>query len=246
MKEINLLFTDLDSTILDENYSFKESAIETLQNAYSKNFVIIFTSSKTFKEEQHFAIKLGIPIIYTVENGSAIYIPENVFEKKSSKMGCRKIVLSSLSITYIRKILFRLQDIYSDLKFYENSSLDEIEKFTGLSPHLAKLAKMREYTETIFKGYSNRVEEDLISNGIFPQKGSRFVTIGDRTDKGKAAKKLMSFFKNNGYIIKRTIGIGDGPNDISLLKAMNEPYIIGNKITLESAKVIKHFSEIHI
>jgi len=246
LKEVNLLFTDLDATVLDENYNFKIPALETLRYAHSKNFVIIFTSSKTFKEEQCFSARLRIPVIYTVENGSAIYIPENILKKNTTESRCRKIVLSSLSISYIRKILFSLQNTCPGLKFYQNSTLKEVEQFTGLPSHLAKLAKMREHTETIFKGYSRKVEEHLLSNGIFSQKGSRFVSIGDRTDKGKAAKKLMSFLKNNGYIIERTVGIGDGPNDISLLKVVNEPYIVGDKITLDRARNIKHFSEIHI
>lgn len=246
MKEINLLFTDLDETLLDENYRFRESALECIRIAYFKNFVIIFTSSKTVEEQKYFALKLGIPVIYTVENGAAIYIPENIFSKKPAKNRCRKIVLSSLSITYIEETLYKLQNEYPHIKFYGNSSLEEIEKFTNLPPSLANLAKKREYTETIFKGYSKELENQLLEKGIFPQKGSRFVTVGDKTDKGKAAVKLISLLKKSGYKILRTIGIGDGENDIPLLKTVNEPYIVGDKISLNGAYKIKSLCEISI
>lgn len=246
MKEINLFFTDLDSTVLDENYNFKKSAIDCIRKAFSKNFVIIFTSSKTLAEQRYFAIKLGIPVIYTVENGAAIYLPENVFGNNSHKNGCRKFVLSSVAVSYIQKILFNLERKFPSLKFYGNSTLEEIANYTGLSFELAKLAKKREYTETIFSGFNPLIKKSLLEQGLFPQRGSRFITIGDHTDKGKAAKKLISCLEKEGFSIKRIIGVGDGPNDLSLLKAVNEPYIVGNKIHIRDVPNIRDLGEVKI
>ena len=246
MKEINLFFTDLDSTVLDENYNFKPSAIKCIKNAYLKQFVIVFTSSKTLSEQRYLAAKIGIPVIYTVENGAAIYIPENIFDNNSHKNGCRKLVLSSISISYIRDTLSKLTKDWPSIKFYGNSTLDEIIKYTDLPLNLARLAREREYTETIFDGYSTEVEKKLIEYKLFPQKGSRFVTVGDKTDKGISAKKLISFIQKEGYIVKRTIGVGDGPNDIPLLKFVNEPYIVGKKIHIKDVPHIQNLQEIRL
>lgn len=246
LKEINLFFTDLDLTVIDENYAFKEEAINCLQKAASKNFVIIFASSKTLSEQEYFSKKLRIPIIYIVENGSEICLPQDVLENNSHKKGCRKYVLSDISISYIHKILFTLSKKHKNLKFYENSTLKEIEYFTGLPEYLAKLAKNRLYTETIFSGFTPAIEEHLKTQSLSIQKGSRFITIGGHTDKGKAAQKLISIISNMGYRLKRIIGVGDGMNDIPLLKTVNEPYIVGNKIHLTGAMRINSLREIRL
>ncbi len=246
MKEVNLFFTDLDSTILDENYNLKLSAVKCIYAAYLKNFVIIFASSKTLPEQQYFAKKLGIPVTYIVENGAAIYISENVFENTLQKNGCRKIVLSRFSISYVRSVLFKLAANNPAMKFYGNATLREVSRYTGLPIYLARLAKKREYTETIFDGYTDEVEKKLIEHRVFPQKGSRFITVGDKTNKGESARKLISFLREIGYTIKRTIGIGDGPNDIPLLKVVSEPYIIGEKIHIKNVPNINKLTEIEL
>jgi len=246
LKEINLFFTDLDSTVLDENYNFKKEALDCIQKALRKKFVIIFASSKTLAEQQYFSTKIGLPVIYIVENGSAICIPENVFDNISHEKGCRKFVLSRFSVSYVREVLSYIKSESQSIKFYGNSTLKEIMEYTGLSMKMARLAKDREYTETIFKGFTSVIENKLIQYGLFPQKGSRFVTVGDKVDKGTAATKLISLLKNEGYTIKRTIGVGDGPNDIALLKVVNEPYIIGKKIYMENIPSIHSLTQIKI
>ncbi len=245
-KEINLLFTDLDETLLDANYNIKEDAVERILLAYKKNFVIIFASSKTLAEEQYYSINLGIPITYIVENGSAIYLPENCFENISHKKGCRKFELTSVRIDTLISILRKIASIYPELKFYSNSTIDEIRLFTGLPGHLVELALKREYTETIFKGYNPSIERTLKEKGLCPQKGSKFVTIGGNVNKGKAAQFLINLFIENNYSPRRIIGIGDGENDIPLLKVVNEAYVVGNKISLPGARAIKSFTDIPI
>ncbi len=246
LKELNLFFTDLDETLIDKNYNIRDDAKERISAAFQKKFIIVFASSKTLAEEIYYAKQLNIPVIYIVENGSAIYIPAELSRKFFQDKTRKEIKLSPIKKEFIVSVLRKIEKDYPDIKYYSNSTLEEISLFTGLPTHLAELARKREFTETIFRGYASGVEKILVANGLYAQKGSKFTTIGGNVDKGKAARFLIKLFTRFNYSLKRIIGIGDGENDIPLLKTVNEPYIIGNKINLKDAKKVYSFSEIEL
>ena len=73
-----LIFTDLDGTLLDEKYRYEVSrpAVQWLK---SLNFPVIFCSSKTFAEQEFYRTALDISAPFIVENGNAVFIPQNYF-----------------------------------------------------------------------------------------------------------------------------------------------------------------------
>ena len=73
-----VIFTDLDGTLLDENYSY-EKAVPALKLVKKKNIPVIICTSKTGKETEEYRKKIGNEDPFIVEGGAAIVIPKEYF-----------------------------------------------------------------------------------------------------------------------------------------------------------------------
>ncbi|MDK2782156.1 MAG: mannosyl-3-phosphoglycerate phosphatase, partial [Archaeoglobi archaeon] len=74
-----VIFTDLDGTLLDENYSF-EDAEDVLEEIKRRSIPLIFCSAKTRAEQEYFQRLMGISDPFIVEDGSAIYVQKGYFK----------------------------------------------------------------------------------------------------------------------------------------------------------------------
>ena len=90
----------------------------------------------------------------------------------------------------------------------------------------------REFSETLIKGNFEAIEfhhfrlaMDL--QGISCISGSKFVTImGKYANKGKAVILLRQLYENNRGSTVTTIGIGDSGNDLPMLEAVDQAYLV--------------------
>ena len=81
-----LIFSDLDSTLLDHyTYSWDE-AKPVISLLKGLNIPLIFNTSKTFYETRRIAAEMGINHPFAVENGAAVFFPKGF---KPLPEGCR-------------------------------------------------------------------------------------------------------------------------------------------------------------
>ncbi len=223
---MKIIFLDLDKTLIDETYSPAKGkpVIEKLQKL---NFLIIFNSSKTAEEQLYYLnfYKLKTPFI--VENGSAIYFPENfkpeTFDYINHNYFVKKIV--DMNIEYILKVLKEIEKKFN-IKYYSNSSINEIKKYTKLPDRLILLARKREYSETIFNTKSELLKKEIEKYRLRSIEGSRFLNITGDTDKGRGVEELYKLLNNKANL---TAGVGDGLNDIPMLEKVDLPFWLGDK-----------------
>ncbi|AAL80714.1 mannosyl-3-phosphoglycerate phosphatase [Pyrococcus furiosus DSM 3638] len=222
---IRVIFLDLDKTLLPE-YD-PEPAIPIVEELKKKGFEIVFNSSKTRAEQEYYREKLNVKGPFIVENGSAIYIPSNYFpfEVPGVKRGEYMVLELGVKVEEIRKALKELEAEYG-LKYYGNSTDEEIEKFTKLPKHLIPLAKDREYSETIFLWKREGWEKDLIRKGFKVTMGSRFYAVHGNSDKGKAAKLLLDLYKRVDEV--ESYAVGDGENDFPMFDVVDFAFLIGD------------------
>ncbi|MCK4520872.1 HAD-IIB family hydrolase [Candidatus Parcubacteria bacterium] len=229
-----IIFTDLDGTLLDDNYSYKP-AFTVLNSLKKRKVPIIFCSAKTKAEQIFFQKKMGISHPFIVENGSAIYIPKAYFKKFKKT----KIVLDNKS-DKIREEIKKLQKKYQIKSFYDITE-EEISKITGLDlkkAKLAKLAKIREFGETIIEADKQALKE--LKKKFNVVSGGRFIQVfGKKADKGKAVRMLTKLYKDE-FDNVITIGIGNSENDKPMLKNVDTPVLVkhGPK---DWAEFIKNF-----
>jgi len=220
-----VVFTDLDGTLLDDNYSF-EDAIPGLKLLREYNVPLIYCSAKTKAEQEVIREKMGINDPFIVENGSAIYITKGHFKSVHAKdaNGYEVVVLGIESSRIIEEIK-RLRKRFKIRNYYFMSD-EEVAEVTGLSLEDAKRAKMREFGETIVKAEEGALEE--LRKKFEVVHGGRFIQVyGKGADKGKAVRILTEMYRKEFGDVK-TVGIGNAQNDLPMLKAVQYPAIVKN------------------
>ncbi|MFQ5864201.1 MAG: HAD-IIB family hydrolase, partial [bacterium] len=231
MNQKLLIFTDLDGTLLDhQTYAFK-AALPALKKIKNRNIPLILTSSKTRVEIEVIQHELENTDPLIVENGGAVYIPENYFytEFEFQKRQEGYLVIE-LGVPY-SKLREALNKIKSETGLpivgFGDLRVQEVAKVTGLSLDKAHLALKREYDEPFFlndeieKSNLNQLRR-LVSNfGLNLTMGGRFFHLLGNNDKGKAVKILTSIFKKEWGNQIKTVGLGDSLNDLPMLEAVD-------------------------
>ena len=239
MIEIYIIFTDLDGTLLDENYSF-EDALSVLNVLKEKRIPIIFCSGKTRVEQELFNNKMGITNPFIVEDGSAIYIPKGYFkERQGEAVDNYEVIVLGTGFEEIRKNIVSLRDKHMIESYYTMSN-EAVAKTTGLSLEDAKLAKNKEFSETIVKADEKALDE--LRKNFNVVIGGRFIHVfGKGADKGRAVKLLTEIYSKFEDV--KTIGLGNSYNDEPMLRSVDVPVIVknpdGNWADLKIEKIYK-------
>lgn len=230
-----VIFTDLDGTLLDSDYSFAK-ATPALSLLRKNKIPLILCSSKTRTEIEFYRKKLHNTHPFISENGGGIFIPKNYFKLKVKNLKFKvseeneKYYIIRLGAKYIdlRKALQDLRLENFDVRGFGDMSAKEIAALTGLKINEARMAKQRDFDEPfVFMGSPGEIKKVLRrikSMGFKYTQGRFFHILGD-SDKGKAVEILKNFYrKQTGKII--TIALGNSPNDIEMLKRADCPVIV--------------------
>jgi len=228
-----VIFTDLDGTLLDPiTYSYHQ-AMDAVKLLRKKKIPLIFCSAKTRAEQEVYRRELDINDPFIVENGGAIYIPENYFsspfEHHKTTQGYMVIELG-IPYEQIREALKRIErETGITIKGFGDMSVEEVAKDSGLSLEFASLAKQREYGET-FKIEGDKQRQNVALNkikeaGLNYTHGGRYYGAMKGNDKGKATRILTRLFRQEFGGVE-TIGIGDSENDLPMLAAVDIPVLV--------------------
>jgi mannosyl-3-phosphoglycerate phosphatase len=244
-----LIFSDIDNTLL-QSYIIKEGEIyhieeygeiqKIVQKLHQNNIPLVLCSSKTRLEQEKIRQYLEIDDPFIVENGGAIFIPENYFPIDLEELGLsiRNInenLVIELGKSYNR-IIENLQEIRENFHIefisVHDLSIPDLARKVGISMNDAKLMASREYSETILEININKLDKlkkILNDRGLRILQGTRYNTVSSLHDKGSAIsilKKLYSIKFENFKI--ETIGIGDAFNDIPMFENVDKPFLVRN------------------
>jgi mannosyl-3-phosphoglycerate phosphatase len=233
-----LIFTDLDSTLLDHyTYSF-ENAGEAIKLAKDRDIPIIFVTSKTKAEIEIYLERMDNKKPFIVENGGVMYIPVNspISKFLIEELPIRDRYYMKIFGTPTEILLNSFNEIKSitslKMKGITEMTIEEISKITNLPLEEALLAKTREFSEPfIILGEVTRVDEieleKLInSKGFNVIRGGRFYHFVGESDKGKAVEYLLDLYRKYYDSDIVTVGLGDSKNDIPLLKCCDIPVAV--------------------
>ena len=237
-----VVFADLDSTLLDDAYSY-EGAKPIISTLLSMDVSIVFCSSKTKAEIEHYRQKMGICDPFIVENGGAIFIPKNYFPfvPACSKHTVKYDVVE-LAVPYAvarGKLAGIKLETGAGIVGFGDLTAEEVAAETGLPLSLAKLAKKREYDEPcrLLWGNEKAILAAVEKEGLVFVKGGRYFHLLGGSDKGKATTMLKDFYvKAFGRTV--TFGIGDSPIDMPMLKAVDFPLLVRNSSGGKNARLV--------
>ncbi|EHD21464.1 MULTISPECIES: mannosyl-3-phosphoglycerate phosphatase-related protein [Brenneria] len=226
-----MIFSDLDGSLLDHDSYGWEPARPWLERLARHKIPVIITTSKTAAEVERLQYELGLDHLpYIAENGALIALPANWHGHPDYP---RKIFAADYAFICAR--LHQLRD-NQDFRFKGFADMDaaEVAALTGLPLHGAALARRREASEPLqWLGDTDslvRFRLALTDLGLSLTQGGRFYHVmGGGVSKGTAANWIKEQYpaKNDNRV--RTIGLGDGPNDVALLAAMDNAVVIKAK-----------------
>jgi len=229
-----IIFSDLDGTLLDPEYSYS-GAEDSLKIIHQYQIPLVLCSSKTRAEMEKIRSMLHNSDPFISENGGGIFIPYGYFasipyisEAEVFRDGKYTVIKLGESYRKLRYALLRLRKAGFNVRGFGDMSPEEISSLTGLNISDAKKAKKREFDEPfVFKG--TEIEElnmiKMIHDmGLEYTQGEYYHLMG-RSDKGRAVRILKDLFRNEyGDVI--TIALGDGLNDLNMLKEADYPVLI--------------------
>ena len=225
-----IIFADIDGTIVDADYSFKETE-PIIKQLLEKGVVLVFCSSKTKSEIEFYQKKLNVEGPFIAENGGAIYIPKGYFcfsIPDSKRTGEYDIVELGMPYCLVREKLAKAcAKAGVTIVGFADMSVDKIAANSRLPLPLAVLAKKRMYDEPFVMNQKDkkRLEDAAKTEGLKLTMGDSYLHAGGNTDKGKATTILKHLFqKKFGKIV--TYGVGNSQNDLSMLSAVNIPMLV--------------------
>lgn len=225
----NIIFTDLDGTLLDAaSYSFAP-ARQALDLIRARHIPLVLCSSKTRTEIEVLRGELENNHPFISENGGGVFIPHGYFAAPfdGEDVGAYRLITLGIPYAEIRRRFLRLREsLQVKARGFGDMSAEEVAALTGLAPDAARRAQQRDFDEAfVFEG---KVDEGFLhaieASGLMWTQGRIFHILG-RHDKGRAVSLLKALYEKQ-YGAVTSIGLGDSLNDLPMLQAADIPVLV--------------------
>ncbi|WP_444999490.1 HAD-IIB family hydrolase [Halomonas mongoliensis] len=229
-----LLFTDLDGSLLDHHSYDWSPARPWLAQLKQLGVPVIPVTSKTRSEIVPLRQALGLTDTpFIAENGAVVGLPPAWCHARIDRPGPDGLAIRTLGVDigFVRKRLSVWRERLG-VRFTTMSemSLDELVDYTGLPEPEARLARLREGSEPlIWEDDESRLEgfrKGLAGDGLQLVRGGRFWHATGTAHKGSAVSWLIERFEALRGRRPLTLALGDGPNDIPMLEAVDQAVVI--------------------
>ncbi|TAL35969.1 MAG: HAD-IIB family hydrolase [Spirochaetes bacterium] len=228
-KPAEIIFTDLDGTLLDHaTYSY-ERALPGLDLVRALRIPLVMVSSKTFPEMAALHAELSLHSPFIFENGGGIAWVEPSGDEEFS------VEILGIPFEEIRAAVPAVEEALG-FAITPIGDLDdgELAARTGLTPERVRLAKMRRASMPfIVPDAAARIDLESASArvarlGLVVTRGGRFYhLIGKGADKGEAVRRVIGYYLRTwGWDSLESGGIGDSENDVPLLRAVTMPVLV--------------------
>lgn len=208
-----LVFSDLDGTLLDhESYAWA-AAMPALSALKALGGGLVLASSKTAVEMHVLRRDIGFPDWpMIVENGAGVVWPDDTAR------------CDDADYRHIRGFLDRRE---RDFKGFGDMSVAEVVTVTGLPFEAAARAKTRCFSEPgQWLGPQSALPAflaEVAEAGLSARSGGRFLTLSRGRTKADAMREVVAQLHP-----KRTLALGDAPNDLEMLLAADRGVVVAN------------------
>lgn len=226
-----LVFTDLDGTLLDHQSYDWHPAQRALERLHSLKVPVIPVSSKTAAEIEALMQEIGLDGPWISENGSAIGLPTELLGEGADVDAGWMITPEGVPYAEILAVLDEARGAGFHFRGFADMSERELASLTGLDQAGARRARQRHCSEPLVWQGAERgwpiFVRFLNERGLRVQQGGRFPCVCGHADKGWAVGTLVQFYRERlpGKALT-TIGLGDSPNDLPMLSAVDYPVLI--------------------
>ncbi len=208
---------------------------------------LVLCSSKTRPELEELERRLGIAYPFVSENGAAVYLPAGSFPSDlpgAIRRDGYDVIAYGRPYAVLQEALHRVAgELGVGVRGFGDMSAEEVAADCGLPLPLARLAKQREFDEPfrVIDGEPSarlRVHEALRRAGFTVMAGGRYDHVTGGSDKGAATALLRRLYRKACGPVT-VVGLGDAPNDVPLLKAVDVPVIVRGPSSITTARVVE-------
>lgn len=243
-----IIYTDLDGTLLDYDGYQWSAAGGGLHHVRRERVPLVFNSSKTLEEQKGYQHEMDLDGPLIVESGSAVIFRDGYFsaeavqavgerpgELRKRRMGDRIAFLLGRPVDEVRAALREARrETGLTVQGFGDMSLAEIRERTGLPEAMARRARAREYSETIWMDGDGeaweRLRNALKSRGVAVQGSGPSVTlVGAGTNKGRAAEVVTELFRRDRSNDFTTAAIGDDLDDLPMFDVVDRAFLVERK-----------------
>ena len=223
-----IIFTDLDGSLLDHHDYSWQPAQPWLDKLSAAKIPLILTTSKTSAEVETLQSALHLmhqPFI--AENGAMIHLPPDW--RTADEV---PFYINGAGYSEIRQTLVELRQRYDfEFRGFGDVTPKQVAVWTGLSEQEAVLAMQRVASEPLV-WFGNdldfaHLKKCLAREGLALTRGGRFWHVmAAGAGKGQAVQWLSERYQQKRGQAVISIGLGDGPNDLSMLEVVNYAVVV--------------------
>ena len=249
-----LIVTDLDGTLLDHDTYDVGPARDVLERVAQARIPLVLCSSKTRAEIEALQQRLDIHHPFIAENGGAIVAPLGYFDHVPHRAvvdGGRFVL--ALGRPY-PEVVNGLREVAAAERVrvvgFSDMTVGDVAEECGLPVLEAQLAKLREYDEPFRlldpdPAARSRFLKALSRRGIRTMSGGRFDHATGDTDKGRAVAELRTLMPEGlGPVVMA--GLGDGLNDVSMLREVDLPIIVRSDHNGATGRMLRKVPTAHV
>ena len=229
-----VIFTDLDGTLLDRDTYAWKAAQPAVRLLKERGIAWVLVTSKTRAEVEHWRRVLGNDYPFAVENGGAIFVPTGYLGGLPGATRRNGYDVISRGIPY-SEVIMRLERASRisrcRVRSFHEMTAEQVASACRIPVEQAVLAKQRYYDEpfeVIDLERAEELETAIAAQGMKSVRGGRFQHVSGQHDKGCAVRLLTGLFRRRAGGHVTSIGLGDSPNDIPLLLAVDIPVVVGS------------------
>lgn len=220
-----IVFSDMDGTLLErESYGF-EAARPAMEAMRRRGWPLVLCTSKTRAEVEMWRRRLDNGDPFIVENGGAAFAPAGYFrfrpEGTERRDGYDMLRLGEDYAALREALREASRRTGVEVEGFGDWSVEEAARATGLSLEQAALARRREFDEAfVVRGDAAALRAAVEALGRRWTEGGRFFHVTGGNDKAAAVERVAGWYRAEWGEVK-TIGLGDGPNDIEFLRVVD-------------------------
>jgi Cof subfamily protein (haloacid dehalogenase superfamily) len=254
LKNIKVVVSDLDGTLLNTQHRISDYTKSIFQELHNQNYLIVVATGRHHLDAMAIIEKLEVPVYLVSSNGARIHSPEK--EELFSFNLDSDVVKAALNVEIdpeITVVLFK-ENVWQTNKVSEK--LNAFQEKLNYRPELVDYKKLEDFGAIkIFFSCDNhgklvKLKDDILANSSeHLHHAFSLPTCLEFMDKSiDKAVAIETVLEKEGFTLEQVVSFGDGFNDVQMLSASGKGLIMGNapallKETLPELEVIKTNAE---
>ena len=254
LKNIKVIVSDLDGTLLNPQHKISEYTKSIFQELHNQGYLIVVATGRHHLDAMAIIATLDVPVYLVSSNGARIHSPEK--EELFAFNLTSDVVKAALNVEIdpeITVVLFK-ENVWQTNKLSEK--LNAFQADLKYLPELVDYKTLEDFGSIkIFFAHDDHQKLVALKDAILANSSDDLhhafslptcLEFMDKSvDKAIAIAKVL---EKEGFTLEESVSFGDGFNDVQMLSSTGKGLIMGNapdllKETLSNLEVIKTNAE---